>query len=101
MIAVIYRWRVRAGMEQDFIAAWARATETLKPLGGYGSALFKQDDGLYCAIARWPDAEARLTAFAQVDDASILDAMAACVEERFAPIVMEELCNLWLPTPPQ
>lgn len=56
MFAVMYRWRLKAGREEQFADAWAEMTdEFLEVHGGLGSCLHKSDDGLWVAYARWPN----------------------------------------------
>ncbi|MEU2392352.1 antibiotic biosynthesis monooxygenase [Streptomyces sp. NPDC007369] len=60
MFAVIYRWRLREGMEQQFTDGWHRVTAAIHAMcGSYGSRLHKADDGTWVAYARWPDEETR------------------------------------------
>ncbi len=56
MFAVIYRWRVIAGLEAQFEAGWAAGTEAIRrEFGGWGSRLHKAEEGVYVAYAQWPD----------------------------------------------
>ncbi|MBB6187390.1 hypothetical protein [Rhodanobacter sp. MP7CTX1] len=66
MFVAIYRWRLQAGLEQDFIANWQRITALGLAAGSGGSSLFKGPDGRWVAIARWPSREARTSFFAQL-----------------------------------
>ncbi|WP_351229128.1 antibiotic biosynthesis monooxygenase [Streptomyces sp. NPDC002133] len=60
MFAVIYRWRLHQGKEQQFASSWDRMTEKIHDhCGSYGSRLHQADDGTWVAYARWPDASAR------------------------------------------
>ncbi|GAA3828779.1 hypothetical protein [Streptomyces chiangmaiensis] len=60
MFAVIYRWRLHQGKEQQFASSWHRMTEEIhKRCGSYGSRLHQADDGTWVAYARWPDAATR------------------------------------------
>ncbi|MBO1331349.1 antibiotic biosynthesis monooxygenase [Streptomyces sp. VRA16 Mangrove soil] len=60
MFAVIYRWRLHEGKEQQFTAGWRRVTLAMHKHGGsYGSRLHQVDDGTWVAYARWPDAATR------------------------------------------
>ena len=53
--AVIYRWRLHAGMERQFQQAWERATPLLmRQRGALGSRLHKAEDGTWFAYALWP-----------------------------------------------
>ena len=56
MFAVVYRWRVIAGLEAQFEAGWAAGTERIAAeFGGWGSRLHKAGEGVYVAYAQWPD----------------------------------------------
>jgi len=56
MFAVIYRWRVIAGLEAQFEEGWRRGTEAIqRELGGRGSRLHRAADGSYIGYAQWPD----------------------------------------------
>ncbi|MEU0336729.1 antibiotic biosynthesis monooxygenase [Streptomyces sp. NPDC006193] len=60
MFAVIYRWRLHEGAEEQFAAGWHRVTRAMhRHCGSYGSRLHRADDGTWVAYARWPDAGAR------------------------------------------
>jgi heme-degrading monooxygenase HmoA len=63
---VLYRWRVRADMEAEFAAAWARITSRLKAeRGSLGARLHRGSDGIWYSYAQWPSAEIRAAAFSQ------------------------------------
>jgi heme-degrading monooxygenase HmoA len=56
VFAVIYRWRLKSGMEEQFIDGWERVTRAIqRACGSYGSRLHRCDDGLWLAYACWPD----------------------------------------------
>lgn len=57
MFAVIYKFRVIKGKEDDFLRSWKALTEMLIQYeGGLGSRLHKtKEPGEYIAYARWPD----------------------------------------------
>lgn len=60
MFAIIYRWRVEPGKEEQFADAWARVTRSIhRSCGSYGSRLHRAEDGTWVAYARWPDAATR------------------------------------------
>ncbi|MCQ9132318.1 antibiotic biosynthesis monooxygenase family protein [Streptomyces hilarionis] len=60
MFAVIYRWRLHEGKEEQFAAGWHRVTRAMREqCGSYGSRLHRADDGTWVAYARWPDAATR------------------------------------------
>jgi len=52
--AVLHRWKVRGGKEDDFAAAWARLTDVMIELGCYGARLHRGEDGGYIAYSWWP-----------------------------------------------
>lgn len=95
MIATLFRWRVVAGKEQKFEAAWASATVALKAHGSAGSALFVDDQGNYCALARWPDRATRDRAFAADPAPAKAAALRECVAETIERTDMDERENLW------
>lgn len=60
MFTVIYRWRLKSGMESQFIEGWERVTRAIAlTCGSYGSRLHQCEDGSWLAYARWPDAATR------------------------------------------
>lgn len=57
--AVIYRWRIRAGTEEEFREAWDTVTRALmEDRGALGSRLHLAEDGFWTAYAQWPSREA-------------------------------------------
>jgi hypothetical protein len=98
MLAVIYRWRVKAGHEEQFAAAWERVTRAIRAkCGSYGSRLHRCDDGLWLAYALWPDPTTR-TACQGADDEGVRQ-MQAAAEELVETIECEVLRDL-LESPP-
>lgn len=58
MFAVIYRWKTREGLEEDFERGWHLGTMAIsRDLGGLGSRLHRIGRGEYFAYAQWPDEE--------------------------------------------
>ena len=58
MFVVLYRWRIKPDHEEQFRAAWTRATEKITArYGALGSRLHQVDDGSWLAYAQWPDRE--------------------------------------------
>ena len=56
MIAIVYRWRVTDGMEEQFVDGWSRVTRAIREhCGSHGSRLHRAEDGTWLAYARWPD----------------------------------------------
>ncbi len=60
MIIYLYRWKLKAGKEEQFQKAWAYVTEQLREKSGsLGSRLHLGDDGIWYGYAQWPTAEHR------------------------------------------
>jgi heme-degrading monooxygenase HmoA len=58
MFIIIYRWKLKDGMEDRFRQGWRAATEAIsQKYGAYGSRLHKAEDGSWIAYAQWPDKE--------------------------------------------
>jgi hypothetical protein len=58
MFIVVYRWKLKEGMEDRFRQGWRAATEAIsQKYGSLGSRLHKADDGTWVAYAQWPDKE--------------------------------------------
>ena len=91
---VLYRWRLKAGKEQQFRDAWTQITQSLLARGSQGSRLHQADDGLWYSYAQWPSASARSDAFAlplgQVEASA---AMEDAIEERFPEVVLKVVAD--------
>lgn len=82
MYALIYRWRLHSGMEDQFRTGWASMTHSIRQqCGSYGSRLHECDDGTWVAYALWPSRETSEACNPANQGAAEL--MAAAVEERF------------------
>ena len=88
--AVIYRWRIRIGLEEQFQQAWATTTELfIAERGALGSRLHQVDDGTWIAYAQWPTKQAweKSRVLGPADpNASAL--MAEATEVSFEPILL-------------
>ena len=63
MFIVIYRWRLKEGLEATFREGWREMTESIyRTRGSVGSRLHKAEDGTWMAYAQWPDEETWLRA---------------------------------------
>lgn len=90
-IAILYRWRVTPGREDEFRSAWLEGTRLIhKTCASYGARLHQGEDGLFWSYARWPDEAARKACFDAHDFFSrdCFRTMQACIEERFDDIVL-------------
>ena len=93
--AVIYRWRLKPGMEDQFIEAWSRITELyVAHRGGLGSRLHKGPDGIWHGYAQWPSAAVRAAAFAGESlDAEARTRMRDAVAESLDEILLEPVAD--------
>jgi heme-degrading monooxygenase HmoA len=91
MFVALYRWKIHAGREEEFIEAWSRTSDLLlKERGSLGSRLHRGSDGLWYSYAQWPSAQARKDAFALGPvDAAAGERMNAAIQERFPEVVLE------------
>lgn len=93
--AVVYQWRVKAGMDAQFREAWEALTVLLKrSRGARGSRLHRTDYGTYVAYAQWPDQASweRSCSFHRLDEEvsrRLLDA----VEETWSPMLLTTLSD--------
>jgi quinol monooxygenase YgiN len=93
--AVLYRWRLRAGMEQQFLQQWSSSTERImKEEGGLGSRLHQAEDGTWVGYAQWPDRATweHARSLSSTDPAGrqrFLDA----IEESFPPVLLTPVAD--------
>lgn len=101
--AVIYQWRLKQGMEQQFHGAWGELTELLKQKrGARGSRLHRTDHGTLVAYAQWPDRAAwEHSCELHTLDEALSKQMLDAVEETWAPIFMTPLDDRLLQEPPR
>ena len=97
--SVLYRWKLRLGMEASFVEAWSRVSALLlDQRGSLGSRLHKGADGIWYSYAQWPDAETRSIAFASAAvDPEALTAMRAAIEETYPEVVLESVADYMVP----
>ena len=94
--AVIYRWKVKAGSEEVFVAAWETLTRAIRERrGGLGSRLHRDDDGGWTAYAQWPDRTAweKAQKMESADPAASA-AMGEAIAESFPPLILEPVRDL-------
>lgn len=90
MFAVIYRWRLEPGAEEQFVDGWAQVIRAR--CGSYGARLHRGADGMWIAYARWPDAQSREQCEHGESEGSRL--MREAVAEHFPDITMEITADL-------
>jgi len=94
--AAIYRWRLRPGMEAQFIAAWTRLSEHyLHHHGSLGSRLHRGPDDIWYSYAQWPSEASRAQAFALGTlDKEAGELMREAVAETLPEIMLEPVVDL-------
>lgn len=97
--AAIYRWRLRPGMEDQFVQAWTRISQIyLHQHGSLGSRLHRGQDGIWYSYAQWPSASAREQAFsADTQDKEAGERMRQAIAETLPEIVLEPVVDLMAP----
>jgi choline dehydrogenase-like flavoprotein len=94
MFIVLYRWRIKSEKEEQFIQAWSEVTDYFrKNWDSLGSRLHRGNDGIFYAYAQWKSVEDRENAFENAIDLEATPKMAEAVEERLAPIILENLSD--------
>ena len=64
MFVVLYRWRVKPEMEQQFAETWSERTAYLKEkYDSLGSRLHRGSDGFWYSYAQWKSSQQRIRAF--------------------------------------
>lgn len=93
--AVIYRWKLREGLEDRFRQAWETVTLSLRDQrGARGSRLHRAGDGTWVAYAQWPDRQTweRSRGLGSTDPAASTE-MREAVEQSFEPILLDPVCD--------
>jgi heme-degrading monooxygenase HmoA len=98
---VLYRWRLHAGKEAQFIEAWSRVSDLLlRQRGSLGSRLHKGSDGLWYSYAQWPSAEAREDAFSRPSvDAEAGQRMRDAIDQSLPEVVLESIADFMVLPP--
>lgn len=90
MFTVLYKWRLKPDLEQQFIDAWSEITVWYREnAGSFGSRLHRGSDGLWYAYAQWPSDEHRRKAFELIPDHPQREKMKEAIEESFDEIRLE------------
>lgn len=84
MYVILYRWRIRPGLEEEFVEAWTEVTRYYaEHRGSLGSRLHRGGDGIWYAYAQWPSAEHRERAFREVPALPARERMTRAIAESF------------------
>lgn len=95
---VIYRWKLRSGLEAQFALAWEQATRLImQQRGALGSRLHRAEDGTWYAYAQWPSKAAwQAHRAAGPIDPELSRLITEAEETGFPPIFLEPLKDLLL-----
>ena len=97
MFVMLYRWKLRLGKEEQFIAAWSDITDYFRrEFDSLGSRLHLGDDGLYYAFAQWKSAEDLEKAFAESEEIEAGKRMSEAIEERLPSVQLEIMADFLL-----
>jgi hypothetical protein len=103
MFVAIYRWRLHPEREHDFVANWQRITVVGLAGGSGGSSLFRNAQGVWVAIARWPSRAARDQFFGTLDGSDAESEMSVrarlAVVERLPDEELDSVLDCWAPFP--
>ena len=90
MLTALYRWKIKAGFEQQFIDCWSDITIYYRENhGSYGSRLHRGNDGLFYGYAMWPSMEQRNRAFDTGVEHPARPGMIEAIEESFPEVLLE------------
>jgi len=101
MFVAVYRMRLKPGLEEQYAEAWHAATQVAIDHNGLGgSTLFRNTDGTWVAVARWPDREARQRFFDRTDhDPEVRARQAAAVVEHLPTLELDCVDDMRAPLP--
>lgn len=69
MKVFLYRWRIKPGLEKQFVDSWSVITSFYRDnAGSLGSRLHRGSDGIWYAYAQWPAEGDREAAFDKIPD---------------------------------
>lgn len=94
MFIILYRWRIKPQLEQQFIESWSEITKFYREIfGSLGSRLHRGDDGLFYGYAQWQSAEQREKAFENMPELPARANMRQAIEESFPEIQLETISD--------
>jgi heme-degrading monooxygenase HmoA len=90
VFTVLYRWKLKPGLEVQFTEGWSEATQHyLRCDGSRGSRLHQGSDGLYWAYAQWDSDEQRQAAFRERAVIPAISKMLDAIAERYDEVVLD------------
>ena len=94
MFTVLYRWKIKPELEDQFIKAWSEVLEYyVKNFDSLGSRLHRGTDGIYYSYAQWKSAEHREKAFSERIEMSARDKMREAIDKTFEAVELEVLSD--------
>ncbi|MBC3876844.1 antibiotic biosynthesis monooxygenase [Undibacterium sp. FT79W] len=90
---VLYRWKIKPGMEDQFIEGWSQGTALFREMGSLGSRLHRGSDELWYGYAQWPSAEARSDAFGRPLNSPWFAMMHEAIEMSLPEIILEPISD--------
>ncbi|MDP9139597.1 MAG: antibiotic biosynthesis monooxygenase [Pseudomonadota bacterium] len=97
--AAIYQWRVKPGMEAQFVEAWTAVTRQLMRIdGARGSRLHRLENGNFVAYAQWPDrATWEVACTQETIDIALSQRMLDTTEDVWPPMLLTTVIDLLMP----
>lgn len=94
MFIAFYCWRIKKGLEQQFIDAWSEVTAYyVEHFDSLGSRLHRGDDGLFYGYAQWKSAEQRENAFNNIPEFPARAKMREAIEESVSELILEPVSD--------
>ncbi len=90
MFVVLYSWRIKPDLEQQFIESWSEVTQYfIDNFDSLGSRLHRGSHGIWYAYAQWKSAEQRESASFDASSLKVRDLMRESIEESFPEVRLE------------
>lgn len=97
MFIAVYRWKVKAGLEDQFREAWRRGTVAIHRMhGSFGSRLHRTRDGDFVGYAQWPSEalwQKVYDAHFPHDDKEAASMFRAAIEVSYGPELLMEVTD--------
>lgn len=95
----IYRWRLHAGAESRFVAAWSRITHLLRTeRGSLGSRLHRGPDDIWYSYTQWPSAAAKAEGLSRPSvDPEAWQQLGDAIAETLPELILEPVADFLAP----
>ena len=90
---VLYRWKLKEGMESQFIESWSQVTALFREKGSLGSRLHRGPEGIWYGYAQWPSYAARKKAFEEPRHSPWFDRFFEAIAESHPEVVLEPVSD--------